>query len=267
MTTRLMAAINVSPESFYKGSVPAGMDALAEMVQRCEADGAAMIDIGAMSTAPYKETQITEAEELRRMVTAIRAARAVTSLPISADTQRAAVANAALESGATVINDVTALLADPAMGPLCATHGAQVILMANDDPALDERGEPPARVVERLLREAVDRALQAGIARSRLLVDPGIGFFRHRSVPWHAWDLAVLRDLERLQSLGLPLVVGASRKSFIGELLGRKNPADRLAGSLAVAAWCALRGVEWHRVHDVAETRDAVRMAEMLANG
>lgn len=262
--TRLIAAINVSPESFHAGSVAGDAGSLVAAVRAAEANGASIIDIGAMSTAPYKETQISGEEEARRMRPALESARRATRLPLSADTHRSAVARMALDLGASIINDVTALRGDPALGTLCAERDAGMILMANDDPALDEAGESPSRVVRRLLEEALARAASAGIPTDRLLLDPGIGFFRQRTIPWHEWDIEVLRNIAELSTLPCPIVVGASRKSFIAELTGAKSPADRLPGSLAVATWCMIHGVEWLRVHDVRETRQAVLIARRL---
>ena len=263
-TPRLVAAINVSPESFFGGSVARGREQLLARVEQAEAAGASMIDVGAMSTAPYKETQISEEEERSRMVEALRTIRPRTNLLLSADTQRAAVAGAALAEGADVVNDVSALTADPRMAEVVAGAGCRVILMANGGNGVPEHGEHPPGVVAGLLNEAVSRARCAGIAEESIILDPGIGFFRHQSAGWQDWDMAVLRGLDRVVALPFPVLVAASRKSFIGSLLGRKRAEDRLAGSLAVALWCAERGVAWLRVHDPAETRDAIRMWELL---
>jgi len=262
--TRIMAAINASPESFYAGSVAASDDAIAKAVSRAEADGAELIDIGAMSTAPYKDAHVETEVEAERMARAVAAARRATKLPISADTQRAIVARAALDAGADIVNDVSALSADPGMATLIATRGAGAILMVCDSPSVVEEAQGPAEVVARLMREALARAIAAGIPPGRIMLDPGIGFFRQRSIPWHAWDMAVLGGIDTMK-IGAPLLVGASRKSFLGEVLGRARADDRLAGSLGVAAWCVARGVEWLRVHDVAETRDVIRIIQELS--
>ncbi len=266
--TRIMAAVNVSPESFFSGSVSTGARAIADQVRRAEAEGALLIDIGAKSTAPYKETQIAEDEEVARMSAAIRAARAATSLPISADTQSAAVARAALDEGADIINDVSALLHDPAMATVCAAAGG-VILMANGEYVEDWSGaeDDPATFVGGLLAAAISRALEAGISRDRIMVDIGLGFFRKAPMDWAEWDLALLRGLAQAGWLDAPVLVGASRKSFLGKLLGDRPPEDRLAGSLAVAAWAARHKVDWLRIHDVAETADVIKVIQLLENG
>ncbi len=262
--TRIAAVINVSPESFHAASVAEGEEAVARVAREAEAAGADLLDIGAMSTAPYKETEIGEDEEAERMERAVRAARAASSLPISADTQRAAVAEVALRAGARIVNDVSGLENDPRLLEVVARSDAGLILMASEAATFVENGEAPAQVVRRILYQMAARATDAGVPAECLILDPGVGFFRNRSVPWYEWDLALLQNLKVFKSLGYPVMVGASRKSLFKGLLGRERTEDRLAGSLAVAGFCAARGVEWLRVHDVAETRDAVRMTRMM---
>lgn len=262
--TRVCAAINVSPESFHAGSIAAGEADLLRAVQRAEQQGAALLDIGAMSTAPYKEARISEEEETHRMEWAIRLIRPRTTLPISADTQRLQVAKAAIAAGANLINDVSALQISPGIATLCADSGTGLILMASEYGPVMEDGHSPEVVVARLLEEAVGRATSAGVPRERLILDPGIGFFRNRSLPWYEWDLALLKGVDRWRQAGVASFVGASRKSLFAPLLHRKEPADRLAGSLAVAAAMTRAGVEWIRAHDVAETVDVIRMTRLL---
>lgn len=262
--TRIMAVINASPESFYGGSVAKGLDAVAIAAKAAKDNGASLLDIGAMSTAPYKETQISEGEEISRMRDAVQAARESCDLLISADTQRAAVASAAIEAGAAIINDVSAFAADPKMGEVCA-EAKGVVLMANDSPGLQDQGESPAQIVCRLMEAALKRAEKAGIDRQRIILDPGFGFFRHRSLSWDQFDLEMLRGIETYRQFHRPLLLGVSRKSFFKKALGRDQPEERLAGSLAVAQWAIQKRVEWLRVHDVAETSDVLRMMELLA--
>jgi len=264
----VLGIVNVSPESFYSGSVASDVEDVVARVRRLESEGADAIDIGARSTAPYKETAISIDVEVTRMAAAIRAARAVTNLPISADTPYAVVAEAALEEGADAINDVSGLLADPGMAGVIATAECGAILMVRENESKFVDGESPADTVARLLGDAMNRAQAGGIATDQIALDPGIGFFRERHVGWHSWDLAVLRSSRALRhEFGRPLVIGASRKSFLGALLGETSPDYRLAGSLAVASWCAIEGVEMLRVHDVRETRDALRVIEALEEG
>lgn len=296
----VMGVLNVSPESFHAGSIHApGAGLLAAAVAMAEA-GAALIDVGARSTAPYLDTAITDAEECARLAPAIELLVKKVPVPISADTARPEPARAALDAGATVINDVTGLR-DAAVAALVAKHHVSVILTASPrsgrgpggcprpvasgggserareeytrgDAASVVEGAPPSphpdplQVVRALLGEALDRARAAGIAEDRIVVDPGIGFFRHEGLPWHAWDLRVLAGLPALHALGRPLCVGVSRKSFVGALTGRGRPEERLAGSLAATAVAVWGGAALIRTHDVAETLDAVRVAERLRN-
>ncbi len=261
---RILGAINVSPESFYKGSVVADEDGLRRRAERMAADGADMIDAGAMSTAPYLETEISETEEIRRLVWAIGILRKATVLPISADTKRSRVAVAALDAGATVVNDISGFRHDPAMARVVAQHAHGAILMASETaPAAKE----PAGTVQALLQESLGLADSVGLIRERVVLDPGIGFFRRAAVSWDAWDCEVLRRLGVLRALGRPILVGLSRKSFIGKILGKSDPDDRLTGSLAATAIAVLNGAHAVRTHDVAATRDAIRIAEALRPG
>lgn len=258
---RIVGVINVSPESFYQGSVAQNQDALCRLVDRMVADGADLLDIGAMSTAPYLDTAISVEEEGRRLAWAVAAARRVASVPVSADTSRGGAALAALEAGATILNDVCGLRGDPAMVAAAARGARGLILMAAEE---TPGAEGPLTTVRAQLARSLAIAREAGIPEERIVLDPGIGFFRHAALPWEAWDCELLRGLSELEGLGRPLLVGVSRKSFIGKLLDRSDPADRLAGSLAATVVAVLHGASLVRTHDVAPTRDAVRMAEAL---
>ena len=256
-----MGVINVSPESFHPGSVYRGDDAvLAAAVAMAEA-GAALIDVGARSSAPYLDTAISEAEETERLVRAVGALAAKLAVPVSVDTSRPPVARAALEAGARVVNDVSALV-DPALARVAAEHDAGLILMASPGP--DRVVDTPMATVTRILRGALEAACRVGVPEDRVVLDPGIGFFRDADVAWHAWDIAVLAGLWELTALGRPLCVGVSRKSFVGAITGHRDPAARLSGSLAATAAAVLAGAALIRTHDVAETVDAVRVAERV---
>lgn len=257
---RVMAAINVSPESFYRGSVRADAAALRDAARRAVDEGADLIDLGARSTAPYGRTEVTDDEEVRRMRWAVEVVAGAVAVPISADTTRAVVAAAALAAGARVINDVSGLRGDPAMADLAA-QGDGVVLMAAPDGGPDAA---PLALVRRALADSLARAAGAGLADDEIVVDPGIGFFTASATPPGDFNCIVLRQLAALADLGRPLLVGVSRKRFIGTLSGRQDPADRLAGSLAAAAVAVLRGAAIIRAHDVAATRDAVRVAAAL---
>lgn len=259
----VVGVVNVSPESFYGGSVFRDRDALLRAAEGMVEAGAALVDVGGMSTAPYVTTRISEAEEADRLARAVEALASKLGAPISADTWRAAPARKALEAGAAVINDVSGLTGDPQMAPLIARTGAGLIVMANDRGA-SPRGVRPIEVIRGLLEEGLAIARQAGIGEERIVVDPGIGFFRSSGMAWYEWDCRVLGDLGALGALGRPICVGVSRKSFIGALLGQENPDDRLPGSLAAAAVAVVTGAHLIRTHDVAETRQAVRVAEAI---
>lgn len=258
---RIMAVLNVSPESFYRGSVRTDLDQLVETAQIMAGAGADIIDLGAMSTAPYLKTWISEEEEADRLAQAVQAVAAHVTIPISADTKRATPAAAALAAGARIINDVSGLKNDPRMADIIAAADAGVILMASE--ATPSKGTPVDRI-SAALEESLRLATLAGIAHERIVLDPGIGFFRQPEVSWHEWDCIVLRELAALRKFGCPLLVGVSRKSFIGKILDQPDAADRLVGSLACAAIAVNNGAHIIRVHDVKETVEAARIAERL---
>jgi dihydropteroate synthase len=257
----VMGVLNVSPESFYAGSVRRGWDELVQAARDMVRAGAALVDVGARSTAPYLGNALGEAEERERLARAIEALVPAVPVPISADTTRVGAARAALAAGARVINDVSGLR-DPGMGALARERGASVILMAS--PEGPGGSTDPVATVGALLEQALGRARAAGVAGEGIVLDPGIGFFREEAVPWDEWDMRVLAGLSALGALGRPLGIGVSRKSFLGAVTGQEDPARRLAGSLAATAVAVLEGAALIRTHDVAETVDAVRVAERL---
>ena len=259
---RVIGAINVSPESFFRESVKTNARALAKAARAMERNRADLVDVGAMSTAPYLLTKITEQDEARRLAWAVRIVRDHCDLPVSIDTSRYGPAEAGLEAGAAVLNDVNALAADPRIAPL-ARKARGLILMAN--PGLHATGRAvPIDGVKRLLKAALARAHRARISPSKIVLDPGIGFFRKERMPWWKWDLAVLRDFGALSRLGRPLLLGVSRKSFIGHVLGGLDPSQRLPGSLAATIAGVIHGARVIRTHDVAETRQALGMLEAI---
>ena len=260
----VMGALNVSPESFYAGSVVSGRDQLLGAAEAMVRAGAALVDVGAVSTAPYLSAAVSPSEEADRLGMAVELLVSKLGLPVSADTSRAQPARAALEAGARVINDVTGLTGDSELASLVAAAGAGLIVMASD------RGAPhadrPMAAVLALLGESHRLALAAGIPAERIVVDPGIGFFRRQALPWHEWDCRVLAELHLLRQLERPICVGVSRKSFIGALSGQPDPGARLPGSLAATAAAVLGGAHLIRCHDVAETIQAVRVAQAIRN-
>ncbi len=249
----LMGVINVSPESFYKGSVPKNARALMQQARKLEKDGADAIDVGAMSTAPYLQTRISEIEEAKRLSWAVNIVRASVRLPLSIDTARLGPALAGLNAGATYLNDVTGLHGDPRLAKH-ARYFKKVFLMAHPiaSPAPTDR---PLEKIKKILRNSVDIALKNGVSRKNLILDPGIGFFRNEKRPWWRWDVETLRGLNQLTTLKCPLLIGVSRKSFIGHMMGGVPPEKRLAGSLAATVAGVRNGAAWVRTHDIKETK------------
>jgi dihydropteroate synthase len=263
MDVVVIGALNLSPESFYPGSVACSRDALLDRAESMLTAGAAILDVGAMSTAPYLDGRLEAAEEADRLGEAVRLLVDKLGIPVSADTSRALPARAALQAGAGIVNDVRGLAGDPALARAVAETGAGLIVMASEGEG--HEGVAPMETVLEYLAESLGRAAEAGIAADRIVVDPGLGFFRRRGMPWYEWDCRVLAALPELRVLGRPVCVGASRKSFIGALApGADDPADRLPGSLAAATAAVLGGAQLIRAHDVAETVQAVRVAEAI---
>ena len=258
----VVGALNVSPESFYSGSVVVDADRLLQTGEAMARAGAAWLDVGAMSTAPYLEARIPEALEADRLHWAVGLLTTKLDLPVSADVSRVGPARAALEAGARMINDVTGLLGDPGLARLTAEAGVGLVLMAG--PAAAPPAGEPVATVRAALQRSLAIARGAGIPDERILVDPGIGFFRGAGVAWPDWDCRVLAGLPALRALGRPLYVGVSRKSFIGAVAGVEDPAERLPGSLAATAAAVLGGAHVIRAHDVAETVQAVRVAQAI---
>jgi dihydropteroate synthase len=257
----IVGAINLSPESFYKGSVAASPEAALEAALRMQEEGAKLVDVGAVSTAPYIRSEVSQQEELERLLPALRLLTSRLNVPVSVDTRRAYVASRALELGAKVVNDTGGLKLDPEMAGVVKRHRASLILMAFGQEAM---GRTPIEGVMACLRASLAVAEASGLEPEGIVVDPGIGFFRETGIPWHAWDLEVLRSLPRLRALGRPILVGISRKSFIGKVTGRDGPEERLAGTIAATAIAVWLGAHAVRAHDVREAVDAAKVAWAL---
>jgi len=254
---RIMGVINVSPESFYKGSVKQDEKELIETALRMIEDGASFIDVGAKSTAPYLKTQIPVEEEIRRAVWAISTLRDYVDVPISIDTTNAKVAEEAIRAGADIINDVSGLKGDANMVKVAVEYDVPIIICAHGEVRdfMD-----PVHTVINLLQESLQIAYKNGIEKENIAIDPAIGFLRPNYPPWFEWDSRVIANLNMLKMFGLPILVGISRKSFIGAITGRKDPNERLPGSLAATAIAVWNGANIIRTHDVKETLDAVRV-------
>jgi dihydropteroate synthase len=255
---RVMGVINLSRESFYQESY-AGEDALLERVLSFAEEGAEVLDLGAVSTAPGSPP-IPEEEERNRLFPALEAVldRLGGEVVVSVDTQRAKVASDALAMGADCINDVSGLR-DPDMARTVADHDGSLIIMASRDRPGDilEVGEIVVNLGERLVA-----AKDAGVSMEKVTVDPGIGRWTPAKGPGH--DLAILDGLSRLRVLNRPVMAALSRKSFIGAVLDRPIPAERLPGSLVATAVAVYNGAHLVRTHDVAASMDTIRMAEAV---
>lgn len=263
--TYVMGVINVSPDSFSGDGVRTAEEARAQ-AERFAAEGADLLDIGGQSTRPGPQKteagfgEITPEEEMRRVLPAIEAVRrALPDMPISVDTYKRAVAQAALDAGAHLLNDIYGFRHDPELASIAAKTGAAVCLMHN------QRGWPPGDVMQRVregLRESLAIAGAAGIPRERIIVDPGFGF------GWRPEEnIEMLRRLRELESLGLPVLVGTSRKSTIGAVLGGAPVEERLMGTAATVAVAIAYGADIVRVHDVREMKQVCAVADAIVRG
>lgn len=251
----IIGVLNLSPESFYGGSVVRGPAQAVEQAKRMLRQGASIIDVGAMSTAPNVKP-ISVGLEGKRILPVVEALAKGINAPISVDTQRAAIAEAALEAGARIINDVSGLKFDPRMANVVADFKCSAILMAARKKPGDARkiGE-----VCSALQDSLQICKRHSIDMRRVVIDPGIGFGKGAG-----WDVHILANLRKLKDLGRPICVAVSRKAFIGKILGLKDPADRLIGSLAATVIAVRNGADVVRTHDVQETAQVVRVAEVM---
>jgi dihydropteroate synthase len=261
--TLVMGIVNVTPDSFSDGGMFDDAAAAVKHGLRLLEEGADVLDVGGESTRPGSDP-VDEAEERARVLPVIEGLRReAPEAVLSVDTRKAAVAAEALGAGADVVNDVGAG-SDPSMFEVVAAAGAGMVLMhMKGDPKTMQEAPSYGDVVGEVhafLAERVDAAVAAGIGRDRLAIDPGIGFGKDLG---HNLDL--LRSVGSLRAIGVPVVVGSSRKRFVGELSGVGDPSDRLEGSLAAAVWCATQGVEVVRVHDVGATVRALRVVDAIA--
>jgi len=262
----VMGIVNVTPDSFSDGGWFLAPDAAVEHALALLAQGADILDVGGESTRPQSAEPVPVDEELRRVLPVVRGIRAARpDAVISVDTVKAAVADAAIDAGAQIVNDVSGLRLDPDMAATCARLAAGVVVMHSrggvSDMATYAHADYANFLDEMLgeLRDRVGAAEEAGIARERIAVDPGIGFSKR---PEHS--LKALACLERLVAWGYPVVVGASRKRFIGQLTGAREPAQRRDGSVGAAVAAYDRGASVLRVHDVAATRQALDVAAAI---
>ncbi|MBN1864955.1 MAG: dihydropteroate synthase [Victivallales bacterium] len=259
--TRIMGILNVTPDSFSDGNEYFSESAAVARALEMHHAGADVIDIGGESSRPGA-SPVTVEEEMKRVIPVVRALKTENpEIVISVDTTKSEVAKAALDEGAEIINDISGLLADPHIAAVAAASGAGLILM-------HMRGTPATmnslrnyddllQDVMRELENAAKKALSAGVPRECLMLDPGIGFAKNKEQ-----NILLIKHISRFSDLGYPLLVGPSRKSFIGEITGQRDPAKRAWGTAGAVAWLAFRQVAFVRVHDVGQMRDVISVVE-----
>ena len=276
---RVMGIINVSPESFYRGSIKITTRSIAQSAATMQQDGAHLIDIGAMSTAPYLENNISVEEEIERMKRAVKIVRKNCNLAISADTPRSAVAREAVNVGVDCLNDVTGLKYDRNMAGIVAESKLPVIIGAY---GRSKRIYPRSKFIVtgkvlstvRLLKESVAIAKKMGIKKDKIIIDPSVGFFRAhgnnpfftfiKDIPWYIRDIEIISRLRKLEmEFSNPICISVSRKSFIGEILDLKIE-ERLIPSLVFEIISALNGAKIIRTHNVKETVHALTMCGLI---
>jgi dihydropteroate synthase len=256
--TVIMGILNVTPDSFYDGGRYARAEAAVQRALQMVQDGADIVDIGGESTRPGSQP-VPEEEELRRVLPVIEAVRGQVDVPISIDTTKSRVAERALQAGACMVNDISGLGFDPRMAEVVARHGALCCVMhIQGTPQTMQQNpqyEDVVRDISRYFEERLALAERAGIPRENIWLDPGIGFGKTVE-----HNLEILRRLREFTAFGLPILIGTSRKSFIGKILGDLPPEERLEGTAATVAIAIMNGANAVRVHDV---REMVRVARM----
>ncbi len=267
---RIMGILNTSPESFYKKSVSTSKTLIKNTVKQMESEGADFIDVGGMSTAPYLSTTISEKTESKRILNAIKIIQNFTNLPISVDTCRANVAKDALEIGVEIVNDISGLKYDKKMQAVISEFTPSLILCAFDSKI--SLGNP-ITTTKKLLRESIMIAKKSHISLEQIVLDPAIGFFRKTGKgsfytkiksDWLERDLLILKNLNKIKQ-NHPLLISVSNKSFIGKILGKENPTDRLFGSIAAETVSVMNGADIIRTHNVEATKDAITIASQLS--
>ena len=252
--TYVMGILNVTPDSFSDGGRYNHLDAALKHTEQMIKDGAAIIDVGVESARPGHE-KITDQEEIDRILPVIEKIKQEFSVPVSLDTYKAAVAKEGIQAGADLLNDIWGLQYDPAMGKIVADSGVAYCLMHNRDKITEEMD---ADLFIGQMKEDAKRALDAGIKKERIILDPGVGFAKTQEQ-----NLMTIANLDRLKALGYPVLLGTSRKSVIGYVLD--VPTDkRLVGTLATSAVAVQTGCMFVRVHDVKENVELIQMLERI---
>ena len=253
--TYVMGIVNMSPDSFSGDGLDDAESAVAQAMVMVR-EGADILDVGGQSTRPGHEP-ISVPEEISRTERVVERLAREAGVPVSIDTYKVEVAEAAVEAGATILNDVWSLQRSPAIADLASRRGCALVLMHNQEGT--EYASDLMEEIKRVLREATRNAIDAGVSRERILVDPGIGFGKTADQNWE-----VMHRLEELKELGQPILIGTSRKSFIGKLLDLPV-TDRLEGTAATVAAAIMRGVDAVRVHDVRVMKRVVQVADRIA--
>lgn len=253
-----MGILNITPDSFHDGGQYLGAEAAIARARDMGASGAGIIDVGGESTRPGAE-KVTADEELSRVIPVIEAIASDPGVPVSIDTSKSDVAEAALKAGAAMINDITALRGDEKMVEVAARHGCPVCLMhmlgGPADMQKDPRYDDVVPEIIQFFRERIEWAVERGVRRENIILDPGIGFGKKLE-----HNLAIIRNFESFQSLSQPLMIGASRKSFIGMIMADGGSGDRLPGTIATSVLAYQKGARIFRVHDVAENCQAIKV-------
>jgi len=267
---RIMGILNTSPESFYKKSVNTSKTLIKNTAKLMEDQGADFIDVGGMSTAPYLSTSVSEKIESKRIQNAIKIIQNSTNLPISVDTCRAKVAKDALEYGVEIINDISGLKYDKNMQDVISEYNPSLILCAYSQKLVNGN---PVTVTKKLLQDSINLAKKSHIPSEKIVLDPAIGFFRKSGKgsfftkiksDWLERDLSILKNLNLIKK-NYPVLISVSNKSFIGKLLGKENPHDRLFGSISAEVVSVMNGADIIRTHNVQATKDAVTIASKLS--
>jgi dihydropteroate synthase len=265
---RVMGVLNVTPDSFWDGGLHSGVTAALHHARQLVAEGADIIDVGGESTRPGAQP-VQAGEEIERVVPVVHAlVNSFPETPVSVDTVKSETARAAAEAGAAIINDVSGLRLDPALADVVAERGLGLALMHSRGSVtemaayrMSDYGPDPVAEMLAELRASVQAALGRGVKREALAIDPGLGFSKRTEQ-----TVAALRQLERFIELGFPVLVGPSRKRFVGELSGGLPPEERLEGTLAVCVTALAKGAHIFRVHDVAAARRALDVAYAILN-
>ena len=266
---RIMGILNTSPESFYKKSISIGKERIRDTVSRMEDEGADFIDVGGMSTAPYLSTMISEKTETSRIIKAVKIIQQTSNLPISVDTSRATVAEEALELGVDIINDVSGLKYDPMMPKTIEKYCPSLVLCAYSKKTITGNQILKTKY---LLKESLKIAKSANTPKSKIVLDPAIGFFRKAgkgflftkiNSDYVQRDLLILKNLRSIKS-DSPILVSVSNKSFIGKILKKKNPIDRIYGSIAAELVAVQNSADIIRTHNVDKTKNAMAIAQKL---